>query len=565
MLKILIIGLDGGTFDLIKPWVDEGKLPNIAGLMKSGLYSDLKTTIPPMTFPAWNAFMTGKNPGKHGVFDFMERKTGTYELELMNAGHRRCETIWKIASRAGKRCAVVGVPVTYPPEEINGVMISGFDAPFLDERIMYPRQLFDELKENVGQYIVSAGFSKHLKSGNIDNALDEMLKVVDRKADTAKYILREKESDIFMIVFGETDAAIHYFWKYHDAGSPQRAIRDGGELGFDPIYEVYKRVDHHIGEFLQMISDDTTVMIMSDHGAGGAGNRVIFPNRFLENHGLLNFNNMPVMTFFNRGMENLKAYVRIMLPEKVMKYIRFNPKGLGLKFESKLRYSYIDWRTTRVYADETPYYPNFRVNLKGREPEGTVDASEYDDVVAQAISLLDDWHDDATGNKVVRKAYRKEELYNGGYLEKAPDIIVDWNYHDGYSYLFRPSFFSKKGRPTGSVTVKDIERSDSMVNRSGSHRDNGVFIISGKAIDSAKENLGDISILDLAPTILYLLDLPVPVDMDGKICLQCFKKGLLKEPVFEEPGTADKIEDDYKYDEEEADETKKRLKDLGYL
>ena len=202
MPKVLIIGLDGGTFDLIKPWVNEGKLPNITRLMHSGAHSNLQSTIPPMTFPAWNAFMTGKNPGKHGVFDFMERKNGTYELEIKNALHRKSETIWKIASNYGKRCAVIGIPVTYPPEEINGIMISGFDAPVLDARIMYPKELFNELKEKVGEYIVSPNFSQDLREGNIDKALKALIHSIDRKADTAKYILKREIWDLFMIAFG---------------------------------------------------------------------------------------------------------------------------------------------------------------------------------------------------------------------------------------------------------------------------------------------------------------------------------------------------------------------------
>lgn len=189
MPKVLIIGLDGGTFDLITPWVNEGKLPNIARLMHSGIYGNLQSTIPPMTFPAWNAFMTGKNPGKHGVFDFMERKDGTYELEIKNALHRKSETIWKIAGKFGKRCAVTGVPVTYPPEEINGIMISGFDTPFIDEKIMYPRELFYELKDKVGQYIVTGEYEKHLRDRCIDKAVEALFLSIDRKAETAKYLL----------------------------------------------------------------------------------------------------------------------------------------------------------------------------------------------------------------------------------------------------------------------------------------------------------------------------------------------------------------------------------------
>ncbi|MDA8168925.1 MAG: alkaline phosphatase family protein [Nitrospiraceae bacterium] len=563
MPKVMIIGLDGGTFDLIGPWVEQGKLPNLAKLMRTGLYRNLRSTLPPMTFPAWNAFMTGRNPGKHGVFDFMERKDGTYELDIMNARHRKCETMWKTASKAGKRCAVIGVPVTYPPEEINGIMISGFDAPFMDERIMYPRELFHELKENVGEYIVSASFAKHLKAGRIDKAVEAMSAVLDRKAATASYILNREPWDLFMIVFGETDAAIHHFWKYHDMDCPQR---DKGRhnCGFDPIYGIYEQVDKHIGDLLSAVSDETTVIVMSDHGAGGAGDRVIYVNKFLESQGLLTFKTQPATARFHKGLDKLKASVRVLLPKKLIKHLRFNPKGIGLKWEAKLRFSYIDWTKTKVYSEETPYYPTLRVNLRGREPDGTVEKSEYNDIVKRTISLLHEWTDDS-GRKLVRRAYSKEELYHGDHMEKAPDIIISWDYDNGYSYLSRPSFVCQKKILIDTMSPAEIRNSDFMLNRSGSHRDEGIFIISGSKVDCKALLDSDIHITDLAPTVLHLLGLPVPSDMDGKVLMDCFYQGLARTVAYRDAAPSGPEEGFSAYSEEETDEIRDKLKGLGYL
>jgi predicted AlkP superfamily phosphohydrolase/phosphomutase len=563
MPKVLIIGLDGGTFDLIRPWVDEGKLPNIARVMQSGANGNLRSTIPPMTFPAWNAFMTGKNPGKHGVFDFMERKDGTYELEIKNAGHRKSETIWKIASRHGKRCAIMGVPVTYPPEEINGIMISGFDAPVLDERIMYPREVFHELKDKVGQYIVSADFTKHLRAGRIDDTVKSFFVAIDRKAETAKYILKREAWDLFMIVFGETDAAIHYFWKYHDRHSPQRSKKPSKNPSFDPIYEIYNRVDKRIGEILEMVSGETVVIMMSDHGAGGAGDKVVYLNRFLESRGLLRFKNLPLITYFNKNLDKLKASVRTLLPKKLLKHLRFNPKGMGLKWESKLRFSSIDWLNTKVYAEETPYYPNLRVNLVGREPDGIVEKNEYRELLIRTIFLLKEWIDPESGGRVVNEAYIREDLYHGDYTGSAPDIIISWNLDRGYSYLYRPSFLSKKGLLIERMSTKEVEMSDYMFNRSGSHRDEGIFVIAGKAI-KATASVDNARILDLAPTILYLLDIPIPGDMDGRVLLECFEEDYIRTPAFDSVSIS-KTKSDYHYSDEETDEIKKKLEGLGYL
>ena len=564
MPKVMIIGLDGGTFDLIKPWVNEGKLPNIARLMHSGAYCSLRSTIPPMTFPAWNTFMTGKNPGKHGVFDFMERKPGTYELRIMNAQHRKSDTIWKIASNYGKRCAVIGVPVTYPPEEINGVMISGFDAPFVDDRIMYPRELYYELKEKVGVYIVTASFSKYLRKGQIDKALKSLYEAIDRKANTAKYIFKRDGWDLFMIVFGETDAAVHHFWKYHDKNSPQRNGNYHKDLGFDPIFEIYSRVDTHIGELLGMVPEETTVMMMSDHGGGGAGNKVIYVNRFLETQGLLKFNMLPVMTHINKGLDKLKASIVVAFPVKRLKSLLFNPKSMGLKWESKLRFSFVDWPHTKVYAAETPYYPNLRINLKGREPDGIVEKHEYRDIVNRAISTLHEWRDSETGNRIVRKAYSREELYDGDYVENAPDIIVDWDFDNGYSYLSKPSFVSRQGVPIERISAREIEKSAFMIRHAGTHRDEGIFIIAGKNINRGEIKGTEIGITSLGPTILYLLDIPIPRDMDGKVLLCCFEEEHIKPPLFQDMAPQ-RTAPDYQYTEEETEEVRKKLARMGYL
>ena len=147
MNRIVMIGWDGATFDLIPPGSAEGKLPTIARLMAAGVHGPLRSTMPPWTFPAWTSFMTGKNPGKHGIFDFFRPRPGTYDLEFVNGGHRRGATFWKILGDAGRKVVSISMPCTFPPEPVNGVMISGFDFPgegpgsYVDARGMYPPEL----------------------------------------------------------------------------------------------------------------------------------------------------------------------------------------------------------------------------------------------------------------------------------------------------------------------------------------------------------------------------------------------------------------------------------------
>ena len=168
--KVFVIGLDGGTFDLVKPWVRQGKLPHLGKLMQSGAHGELRTTIQPLTGSAWTSFMNGKNPGKHGVFDFIRRVPGTYEVQLVDSRGRDSNSIWKILSRAGKKVAVHNIPLNYPPEEVNGLIVSWMDAPGVDAQFTHPPELASEIKKTLGEYILSVDFSASLTPTSVTSS-----------------------------------------------------------------------------------------------------------------------------------------------------------------------------------------------------------------------------------------------------------------------------------------------------------------------------------------------------------------------------------------------------------
>src|SRR5215813_2846442 len=171
MSKVVILGLDGATFDLILPWVQSGKLPHFAQLLHQGISGRLRSTVPPMSPPAWNSFMTGKNPGKHGIFDFTGRKPQSYETSFINAAWRRAPDFWQYLTEAGKRIAVLSVPFTYPPEKVNGIMISGFDAPgiagLVDRSATYPPELCEEIRSRVGEYPMAPNLFAYTDPGEM--------------------------------------------------------------------------------------------------------------------------------------------------------------------------------------------------------------------------------------------------------------------------------------------------------------------------------------------------------------------------------------------------------------
>jgi predicted AlkP superfamily phosphohydrolase/phosphomutase len=576
MNRLLVIGLDGATFDLIKPWVQQGELPNIAKILQQDVHGELKSTVPPMSPPAWTSFMTGKNPGKHGIIDFTARKPYSYEIEFINARWRQAETIWKIMSDAGKRVCVIAVPITYPPEKINGVMISGIDTPgatggVADRSAMHPADLHAEIFDAVGPYLISPNLVAYADD-QCDAMLEAALQTMARKVDTALYLYRKEPWDCFMLVLGETDGIAHRLWKYHDPQSPL-AGKHGLQRGRgNPLLRLYQQVDHHLGRLLSLAPDDTTIFIFSDHGQGGNGAKAVYLNRWLEEHELLEFIKdtdgvLGLSLVKHMILMNLewakKIGLKFLPPNLKRKLLRGT--GLAKSVESWLRFSHIDWSQTKAYSEETPYFPNIWINVQGREPGGIVSpGKEYEAVREHLIELLSQWKDPDTGHPVVKKVHKREKLYDGPYVERFPDLMIEWHLDNGYSYLFKNSQSAKGSvRPISRLDGKEKQRS-----KSGDHRDYGIFLASGADV-IPQMTLSDAAIIDLAPTMLYLLGLPIPSDMDGKVLTRMLNDAYLRSHPLQychrvdADGRPPKLPHDYSSEEEEA--IRARLQGLGYI
>jgi predicted AlkP superfamily phosphohydrolase/phosphomutase len=568
MDRLLIIGLDGATFDLIKPWVLEGKLPHLGKLLESGVHGALKSTIPPMSPPAWTSFMTGKNPGKHGVFDFTARKPYSYEIEFVNARWRKAATIWKIMSDAGKRVCVLGVPITYPPEKVNGIMISGIDTPatggIADATAFHPPELHHEIATKLGGYLISPNL-KAFADHQCEAMVEAALRTVERKMDTALYLLAKEPWDCFMITIGETDGITHRLWKYHDKLSPLSDEHSSQYQGPDPILSIYQRVDQYIGKLCAMESDNSSIMLMSDHGHGGNGSKAIFLNSWLEEHGLLRFKTNANGRILPSLVDAAKNIGIKAVPSSLKKMI-FRKTQLANKIESSVRFARIDWRHSQSYSEETPYYPSIWINMRGREPDGIVmPGKEYEEIRDEIIDALGKWSDPETGQRLVSRVHKREAVYCGPCVGELPDLILEWNLDQGYSYLFKHSPGDKRRR----TAIRRLRRPELNSAKSGDHRDDGIFVMTGKDIQPRRELQGA-RVVDLAPTILHLLGVPVPTDMDGEVLTEIFDVKYLKQhPVcydHEEsctPHLSAEPQQHYSIDEEDA--IRERLQGLGYI
>lgn len=550
--RVLVIGLDGVTFDLVRPWVEEGKLPIFKHLMEHGTSGSLLSTMPPLSPLAWVSFATGKNPGKHGIFDFTKRDLDSYDITIANSEDVDGETLWEIISKSGKKVGVINVTVTYPPREVDGFMISGMLTPSLKSDFAFPEDLKMELKKIVGTYRfdVEEEFGKDRE----EVFLKDLYRVTEVREKATLYLMKRIDWDFFMVMFYGTELVQNKFWGYMDRTHPNHDPEKFEKYG-NTILSYFQRIDQAITKILQNIDGKTTLIIMSDHGHGPL-HKVLYVNRWLMELGLLNFKR-------NISVRVKKWLCRHNLPMRM--YNVLMRLGLGkLRTSVSLRrqidivnaflsFRDVDWSRTKAYSHG--HIGRIFLNLKGREPNGIVEpGEEYDTLRKYVIRKLYELRDSETGEKVVDRAFTKEEIYDGPHLVEAPDIVFvmkDMKYVAEYgSFGFHSD--SLFGRP--------------VLMDSGSHKPEGIMIVKGEKIESGKKITGS-RILDIAPTILYMMGIPIPSDMDGKVLTQIFHRSHLKShPVeYEREGISKRKTRTSEWSTKEKEQIKERLKRLGYL
>lgn len=525
MGRFLLIGLDGAEPSLLGPWMDRGYLPNLAALRDRGAFMPLASTRPPVTFPAWTTCVTGVNPGRHGVFDFTEMAEGAYGLRFVNSGRRRAPALWNVLDEAGLRSCVLGVPGTYPPEPINGIMVSGFDSPVttgVDRSFVHPAERYEAV-----QAWRFADFQEHdIGPGWHARALEKLLAGVERKAAIADRLLREEAWDFFMVVFGESDTVSHHFWLFHDPESPRH--RAGFE---DAILQVYQRLDRAVGRLVASAGADSVVGIVSDHGFGGAGTGVVHLNNWLAEQGYLRWNPSGRESF-------LKQVALTLTPERWRGALFRRFRGLAARAEAHSRFGRIDWGRTRAWSEELNYFPTIRLNLDGREPSGQVAAEDYDAVVDGLCAALEGWGP-------VARAWPRRAVYTGPEVSSAPDIILELALEDGYSHS---CLRSTPGGPAFRRIREDEALGGKERGMNGTHRDPGVLILSAPVAAPTA------SLADIAPTVYSVLGVAGPA-MDGHPLLGTMAQSDSKgRPAWAAP-----------YTKEEEAIVAERMRALGYF
>jgi len=481
--RLLIIGLDSATFDLILPWIGEGDLPNLARLIRDGVSGPLRSTIPPSSPPAWTSFMTGKNPGKHGVFDFVEPEPGSYGARFTSGASRRARTLWRILSDAGVSVGVINLPMTYPPEPVRGYLLAGMDTPDENTSFVHPPELQQELARRFGSLPLVVSYMRQRVARGYRSQIQvvrEWEEIEEKRAEVCLYLMEHHKTDLVMLHFFAIDQLQHHFWHYMDPGHPWFDPVGARTVG-DPIRPIYRKADEIVGRLISKLPADSHVIVLSDHGAGPLLGPTVYLNEYLAQIGMLSFRGSGEsgrgFHRFYAHLEEAYSMAHKLLPRWVRAWLARRYRRAKSRLDSFLAVSRIDWQRTKAFCPEvfrTGAY--IRVNLRGREPEGIVEpGTEYEEVVTYLMARLQELKHPQDGKPVIAQLHRRDEIFHGPYLPNAPDLFLD-NWEAG-GFQIKPSSPRKLGRPI-VVSQSDVWIPGEL---SGGHRYDGILVRTGKA------------------------------------------------------------------------------------
>lgn len=468
-IRTVVVGIDGGHFELIEPWLQRGALPNIAQVIETGITADMQSVLPPVTSPNWKAYTTGKNPGKLGIYWW--RNVDTVHRRIHYPSHRKNlhTEFFEILASSDSPVGVLGVPTTYPPKPLEGFVVSG--APDAEEEgFVYPSELEPKLQDEFDYYVGLKGSLAH----DIDAAADEIADLVEMRFTAAEQLCKEYDPSFLQITTFYINSLHHYLWE------DERTRR---------AWEV---IDDHVGSFL---NEGHNVVLMSDHGSNRI-ETVFHINSWLEREGYLNLKDQKVEDTLHRfGLTRdrlarlvdrigLRKTAKRLLPLSVRRRI---PERGGRV--SREREDWLDWNQTKVVATgQGPVY----ITLDR-------DEAEYQVLREKVIERLSSLRD-PSGRPIADAVHRGEEIYEGDYVDEAPDIVIDQapNVH----------IEGTAGRNAVFTEPED----DGWI---GENKRDALFAAAGPAFSTGE--VDDLSILDLAPTFLHLHGEAVPADMDGRV------------------------------------------------
>ncbi len=498
-IRTILIGLDGATWDLIKSWVDEEKLPTFKKLMENGVWGNLESTIPPYSPISWNSIYTGVWQTKHGIFGSFKRDKKSYHLVPVSSKDRKVKAIWNILTLFNKHSILINMPFTYPPEKIKGIMITGLGTPDKNSNFTYPYEFKEYILNNYPEYDIDFNEEKLFYTKDKDWLLQKIESVTNAQILLSKELLKNEKWDLFFIVFRASDVLQHYFWYNKEV-----------------IFNFYKKIDDYLDFILNEIMDQNTVLFLcSDHGFSEVKKSVYIGN-WLEKKGYFKIKKRTLNVILEKLNIDALKLKKLLSTLGVLSYInKIRDKKLFKTLLEKIpnpEYGEIfnaDWSKTVAYffygSDGEIY-----LNIKGREPQGIVTEKEYHKIIDKLKKELMEIVDPDTGEKVLRKVITKKDILGEHFniLDDIPDLFLLKN--DKYKLSgYNPKSKSIFGPPV----VGSLERP-------GDHSLYGIFLAYGNIIQNGIQIHP--KVIDLMPTILALLDLPIPEYVDGNVLWDIF-------------------------------------------
>ena len=513
--RVAVIGLDGVPPALVFGAAGDD-LVNLRALMDHGVWGPLRSTDPPITIPAWACMTTGRDPGELGMYGFRNRLGYDYrEMQTVNASHVQAPRCWEYVEEAGGSSIIVGLPQTYPPRPHQGITVAGFPFPDGSRGWVYPEKVLEEIPLLAeGEYVPDVTGFRNRERGEL---LKDIYRMIERRFRLARDLVIHRPWDFFMMVEIAPDRLHHAFWRY---ANPDHRLYEPGNPFEHAIRDAYRYLDSCIGSLLALLDDDTSVLVVSDHGAKTMAGGICI-NEWLIRNDLL--------------------------------VLHTEPQG-----ETPLRPDMVDWSRTRVWS-EGGYYARIFLNVKGREPQGTIEQNEYESFRNELAEKLLHLPDER-GLPMANRILKPEEIYRTC-NHVAPDLIL---YFDDLSR-----------RSIGTIGSGDLYRSGNDTGPDDANHDPDGIFIAARLSDLRQgvrrgTQIRDTSCLDITPTILHEFGLRPPEDLTGKII------DLGGQPRASRaagprhhlhpagPATASP-EPASGFTAEEEEIVKKRLMDLGYL
>ena len=550
--RVVMIGLDGATWRILRPWAESGELPNLRRVVEGGATGPLRSTLPPLTPTGWTSAATGMSPGNHNVYSFFRPMRASYRRRILNSRDCRAAKIWQIANAHGRKAGIVHLPLTYPVDRVDGFMVSGMMTPTTARDVTWPTELLDELEREIPGYTLNVDTTT-IKTGRLEEFLADSIEHVRRQRAEMVHLMDRKPWDLFWIMFYNVDPVAHFFWKFMDAA---HVAHPGDSPLASAVLDIYREADRAIGDALERLGPDDHLVLLSDHGMEPTHTNVHLTSWLIDNGYLVLRSERRQATaeiLYRSGFQRERlvyglkkmglAWLPKLFPESMKDRV---PRARKTFKEIE---NNVDWSQTRAYFPSAGGRAIW-INLQGREPAGIVDPADYealrDEIIGKLKTLVDE-----QGRPVVRLALTREEAYAGAFAADGPDIALLAN--DGFYFaegIERPVL-----RPNGTKNTE----------KSGNHHVDGIFALYGPGV-RAGANLADARIIDIAPTVLHLMGLPVQEGLDGRPLEKALDETYARtHPVRYERVAIDLEGAGFDYSDDDRGQIEERLKEMGYM